>query len=71
MTETENRNVDSKVNELDGKIKSKQTEEFVSDTFQTLDQDLEEVKAGMKKLGIDVLATQDTQAHVRNGKTYS
>lgn len=32
--------------------------EFVSDTFQTNDKDLEEVKAGMKKLGIDTLAQQ-------------
>lgn len=32
--------------------------EFVSDTFQTNDKDLEEVKAGMRKLGIDTLAQQ-------------
>lgn len=30
----------------------------MSDTFQTNDKDLEEVKAGMKKLGIDTLAQQ-------------
>lgn len=32
--------------------------EFVSDTFHTSEKDLEEVKAGMKMLGIDTLATQ-------------
>lgn len=32
--------------------------EFVSDTFQTSAQDLEEVKAGIKKLGIDTLAQE-------------
>lgn len=32
--------------------------EFVSDTFRTTDKDLEEVKAGMKILGIDTLAQQ-------------
>jgi hypothetical protein len=32
--------------------------EFVSDTFQTSDKDLAEVKEGMKKLGIDTLATE-------------
>ena len=35
--------------------------EFVSDTFQTNDKDLEEVKEGMKKLGIDTLATEANQ----------
>lgn len=33
------------------------TTEFVSDTFRTTDKDLEEVRAGMKILGIDTLAT--------------
>lgn len=32
--------------------------EFVSDTFQTTEKDLEEVKAGMKILGIDTLVKQ-------------
>lgn len=32
--------------------------EFVSDTFKTSEQDLEEVKAGMKILGIDTLVKQ-------------
>lgn len=32
--------------------------EFVSDAFKTTAQDLDEVKAGMKLLGIDTLATQ-------------
>lgn len=40
--------------------------EFVSDTFQTNDKDLEEVKAGMKKLGIDTLAQQAG----KDGKTF-
>lgn len=40
--------------------------EFVSDTFQTTETDLEEVKAGMRKLGINSLAQQ---AAVDNGKT--
>lgn len=31
--------------------------EFVSDNFQTTDKDMEEVRAGMKILGIDTLAT--------------
>lgn len=38
--------------------------EFVSDAFQTSDKDLDEVKAGMKLLGIDSMASQSTQ----NGK---
>lgn len=38
--------------------------EFVSDTFHTSEKDLEEVKAGMKMLGIDTLATQTSS----NGK---
>lgn len=40
--------------------------EFVSDTFQTTDKDLEEVKAGMKRLGIDTLAAQQSE---KDGKT--
>lgn len=36
------------------------TTEFVSDTFHTTDKDLEEVRAGMKILGIDTLATANT-----------
>lgn len=39
--------------------------EFVSDTFHTTNKDLEEVNAGIKKLGIDTLATQVN----KNGKT--
>lgn len=35
--------------------------EFVSDTFQTTEKDLEEVKAGMKRLGIDTLAAEKTE----------
>lgn len=41
--------------------------EFVSDTFQTCDKDLEEVQAGMKMLGIDTLVTQARS----NGKDHS
>lgn len=41
--------------------------EFVSDTFHASEKDLEEVKAGMKMLGIDTLATQ-TNA---NGKKHA
>uniref|UniRef100_A0AAG5CPK1 BSD domain-containing protein n=1 Tax=Anopheles atroparvus TaxID=41427 RepID=A0AAG5CPK1_ANOAO len=36
--------------------------EFISDSFQTNEQDLEEVKAGMKKLGIDSLARQANES---------
>lgn len=32
--------------------------EFISDTFQTNEKDLEEVQAGMRKLGIDTLVKQ-------------
>uniref|UniRef100_A0A182NL41 BSD domain-containing protein n=1 Tax=Anopheles dirus TaxID=7168 RepID=A0A182NL41_9DIPT len=39
-----------------------QHSEFVSDSFQTNEQDLEEVKAGMKKLGIDSLAQQANES---------
>lgn len=38
--------------------------EFVSDTFHTTNKDLEEVNAGIKKLGIDTLAAQVN----KNGK---
>lgn len=38
--------------------------DFVSDTFHASEKDLEEVKAGMKMLGIDTLATQTSA----NGK---
>uniref|UniRef100_A0A182PM84 BSD domain-containing protein n=1 Tax=Anopheles epiroticus TaxID=199890 RepID=A0A182PM84_9DIPT len=36
--------------------------EFISDSFHTNEQDLEEVKAGMKKLGIDSLAQQANES---------
>lgn len=36
--------------------------EFVSDAFQTSEKDLDEVKAGMKLLGIDSLAKQSEAA---------
>lgn len=35
--------------------------EFVSDAFQTSDKDLDEVKAGMKLLGIDSLTSQSSK----------
>lgn len=35
--------------------------EFVSDAFQTSDKDLDEVKAGMKLLGIDSLANESSK----------
>lgn len=48
--------------------------EFVSDAFQTSSQDLEEVQAGIRKLGIDTLAAQvgqnDGKSGVRNNKFY-
>lgn len=52
-------------------ITSKQTKnavesEFVSDAFQTTDKDLDEVKAGMKLLGIDSLTSQTNK---NDGKT--
>lgn len=39
--------------------------EFVSDTFKTTEKDLDEVKAGLKLLGIDSLAKQ---ANSNDGK---
>lgn len=62
---------DSKTDEKDQantKEKSKIVDsEFVSDTFQTTEKDLEEVKAGMKMLGIDTLTNQ-TALSSTNGK---
>lgn len=46
--------------------KSAVDSEFVSDAFQTTDKDLDEVKAGMKLLGIDSLANQSKK---NDGKT--
>lgn len=40
--------------------------EFISDAFQTTDKDLDEVKAGMKLLGIDSLTSQSNK---NDGKT--
>jgi len=37
--------------------------EFISDTFQTSDKDLEEVKAGMKILGLDTLALDAVESN--------
>lgn len=47
----------TKTDACDNPIKSAVESEFVSDNFQTTDKDLEEVRAGMKILGIDTLAT--------------
>lgn len=41
--------------------KSAVDSEFVSDAFQTSDKDLDEVKAGMKLLGIDSLTSQSSK----------
>lgn len=53
-------NSDANISKIPGATKDRTISEteFVSDTFQTNDKDLEEVKAGMKKLGIDTLAQQ-------------
>lgn len=40
--------------------------EFVSDAFQTSDKDLDEVKAGMKLLGIDSLTTESNKNNGKN-----
>lgn len=57
-----NKSVENASNTTDNQTAKKQNEkvdtEFVSDTFRTTDKDLEEVKAGMKILGIDTLAQQ-------------
>uniref|UniRef100_A0A182Q3J9 BSD domain-containing protein n=1 Tax=Anopheles farauti TaxID=69004 RepID=A0A182Q3J9_9DIPT len=47
---------------VSGTSKGGKHSEFVSDSFQTNEQDLEEVKAGMKKLGIDSLAQQANES---------
>lgn len=48
----------SNASDLHKQSKSAVDSEFVSDAFQTTDKDLDEVKAGMKLLGIDSLAKQ-------------
>lgn len=48
-------------------VKRTSESEFVSDTLQTNEEDLEEVKAGIKKLGIDSLAKQALETN-KNGK---
>lgn len=59
---------DNKLNDeklVESKKNKKVSEsEFVSDTFQTTEKDLEEVKEGMRKLGIDTLV----QDAVKTGK---
>lgn len=40
--------------------------EFVSDAFQTSDKDLDEVKAGMKLLGIDSLTNESNKNNGKN-----
>lgn len=49
------------------KAKRVSESEFVSDTLQTNPADLDEVKEGMKKLGIDSLAKQALETN-KNGK---
>lgn len=46
--------------------------EFISDAFQTTDKDLDEVKAGMKLLGIDSLTSQSnkTDGKIARNKIY-
>ena len=58
-------------NRTSANVSSKQSKtavesEFVSDAFQTTDKDLDEVKAGMKLLGIDSLTSQSNK---NDGKT--
>lgn len=48
-------------------VKRASESEFVSDTLQTNQADLDEVKEGMKKLGIDSLAKQALETN-KNGK---
>lgn len=52
------------------KIKRVSESEFVSDTLQTNEADLDEVKEGMKKLGIDSLAKQALETN-KNGKIFT
>lgn len=51
----------SKSSDSNKQKKSAVESEFISDTFQTTDKDLDEVKAGMKLLGIDSLAKQSNK----------
>lgn len=67
-----NKNLNPKQRKGENKTKSKQVQrvsesEFVSDTLQTNPADLDEVKEGMKKLGIDSLAKQALETN-KNGK---
>lgn len=45
--------------------------EFVSDAFQTSDKDLDEVKAGMKLLGIDSLTNESNKNDGKNSRCNS
>lgn len=54
----------NKANETNKQTKAVENA-FVSDTFKTTEQDLDEVKAGMKLLGIDTLVKQ---SEASNGK---
>lgn len=56
----------AKSSNVNTQSKSAVENEFVSDAFQTTDKDLDEVKAGMKLLGIDSLANQSKK---NDGKT--
>lgn len=56
-----NKSQEASANPLKTQSKSAVDSEFVSDAFQTTDKDLDEVKAGMKLLGIDSLASQSSK----------
>lgn len=56
-----NKSQEGSSNPLKTQSKSAVDSEFVSDAFQTTEKDLDEVKAGMKLLGIDSLASQSNK----------
>lgn len=55
-------------NSNDSKKKAAIDSEFISDTFKTSEKDLEEVKAGLKILGIDTLVKQQQADVPADGK---
>lgn len=65
-TNQANKSQESSAKPSSAQSKSAVDSEFVSDAFQTTDKDLDEVKAGMKLLGIDSLANQSNK---NDGKT--
>ncbi|XP_031638234.1 synapse-associated protein of 47 kDa isoform X2 [Contarinia nasturtii] len=56
-----NKSEENSAKPLNKQSKSAVESEFVSDAFQTTDKDLDEVKAGMKLLGIDSLTNQSNK----------